>query len=81
MYDNKIQYANKRTGRRNYDFVVAENPKDDSRHNLIVIADPQISDRDELPDLDKHAEDIGQYAQGIKDSYTFGEIPLHDSHG
>ena len=65
-------YNEIKKGRRNYDFVVAENPKDDSRHNLIVIADPQISDRDELPDLDKHAEDIGQYAQGIKDSYTFG---------
>ena len=36
---------------KKYDFTVRKNPADDTNHNVIVIADPQISDRDELPEL------------------------------
>ena len=36
---------------RKYDFILKKNDKDDTNHNLIVIADPQISERSELQDL------------------------------
>ena len=57
---------------KKYDFVVKKNPKDDTNHNLIVIADPQISDRDELPDLAKHSKDIVAYAEQMDGDYTLG---------
>ena len=57
---------------KSYDFVVEKNAKDDTNHNVIVIADPQISDRDELPELSKHAEDIAAYVKEIDGEYTFG---------
>lgn len=70
--DETLFYKKLDKDTKSYDFVVTENPKDDSRHNLIVIADPQVSDRTELPDLEKHADDIAEYAAGLEDSYTFG---------
>ena len=57
---------------KKYDFVVEKNSKDDTNHNIIAIADPQISDRDELPELAKHAEDITAYAKQMDGDYTFG---------
>ncbi len=57
---------------KSYDFVVEKNSKDDTNHNVIVIADPQISDRDELPELSKHADDIAAYVKDIDGEYTFG---------
>ena len=42
-------------GRKRYDFALRKNPRDDSRHNLVVIADPQISDADEFPSLRHNA--------------------------
>ena len=57
---------------KSYDFVVERNPMDDSRHNLIVIADPQLSERDELPDLKQHADDIAEYAGQLSGEYTLG---------
>ena len=57
---------------RRYDFIVEKNPKDDTNHNVIVIADPQISDRDELPELAKHAKDIVSFAENMDGDYTFG---------
>ncbi len=55
-----------------YDFLVEKKRSDDTNHNIIVIADPQISDRDELPELKLHAKDIADYVSGIGDDETFG---------
>lgn len=57
---------------KSYDFVVKKNPIDDRKHNLIVIADPQISDRTELPELDKYADDMAEYAKQLTGEYTLG---------
>ena len=57
---------------KSYDFVVKKNPVDDKKHNLIVIADPQLSDRTELPELKVYAEDIAEYAQQLNEEYTLG---------
>ena len=58
---------------KSYDFVVKKNPIDDRKHNLIVIADPQISDRTELPELDKYADDIYLY-QAPEKVYTYQDV-------
>ena len=57
---------------KSYDFVVQKNPLDDRKHNLIVIADPQLSDRDELPELKAYSEDIAEYAEQLSEEYTLG---------
>lgn len=57
---------------RKYDFIVEKNAKDDTNHNIIVIADPQISERNELPDLQKHSDDITAFVKGMDGDYTFG---------
>ena len=57
---------------KRYDFIVEKNPKDDSRHNLIVIADPQISERSELPELAKQSDDMAEFVKGMDGDYTFG---------
>lgn len=55
------------------DFVLRRNPRDDTRHNLIAIADPQISDSDEFAGLRENAGAVGKgYAEVSKDAYTFG---------
>jgi len=56
--------------RKTCDFVIEKNSKDDTKHRLIVIADPQISERDELPELAAYAKDIAGQIQD--DTYTFG---------
>lgn len=57
---------------KSYDFLVEKNPLDDTNHNLIVIADPQISDADEFPELLANAKDMGEYVKGMDGDYTFG---------
>ena len=57
---------------KKYDFIVEKNAKDDTNHNVIVIADPQISERDELPELQKHSDDITEFVKGMDGDYTFG---------
>lgn len=57
---------------KSYDFLVEKNPLDDTNHNLIVIADPQISDADEFPELLVNAKDMGEYVKGMDGDYTFG---------
>lgn len=57
---------------KKYDFVVKKNEKNDTNHNVIVIADPQISERNELPDLQKHSDDITAFVKGMDGDYTFG---------
>ena len=57
---------------KSYDFLVEKNPLDDTNHNLIVIADPQISDADEFPELLANAKDMGEYVKRMDGDYTFG---------
>lgn len=57
---------------KSYDFVIKKNAKDDTNHNLIVIADPQISERNELPELAKHSDDIAEFVKSMDGDYTFG---------
>ncbi len=57
---------------KSYDFLLEKNAKDDTNHNLIVIADPQISERSELPELAKHSDDIAEFVKGMDGDYTFG---------
>ena len=57
---------------KSYDFLLEKNAKDDTNHNLIVIADPQISERNELPELAKHSDDIAEFVKGMDGDYTFG---------
>ena len=57
---------------KKYDFIIEKNPMDDTNHNIIVIADPQISERSELPDLQKHSDDIASFVKGMDGDYTFG---------
>ena len=57
---------------KSYDFLLEKNAKDDTNHNLIVIADPQISERNELPELAKHSDDISEFVKSMDGDYTFG---------
>lgn len=57
---------------KKYEFIVEKNPQDDTNHNIIVIADPQISERNELPELQKHADDITEFVKEMDGDYTFG---------
>lgn len=57
---------------KKYEFVIEKNPLDDTNHNVIVIADPQISERNELPELEKHAADITDFVKEMDGDYTFG---------
>ena len=65
-------YKEIRKNVKEYDFTVEKNAKDDTNHNIIVIADPQISERDELPELSKFSDDIAGYVKGMDGDYTFG---------
>ena len=57
---------------KKYDFILEKNPIDDTNHNVIVIADPQISERSELADLSKQADDLAEFVGGMDGDYTFG---------
>ena len=57
---------------KSYDFLIQKNAKDDTNHNLIVIADPQLSERNELPELAKHSDDIAEFMKSMDGDYTFG---------
>ena len=57
---------------KSHDFVLEKNAKDDTNHNVVVIADPQISERSELADLKKHADDITSFTKEMDGDYTFG---------
>ena len=46
---------------RKYDFIVEKNAKDDTNHYVIVIADPQISERSALADLATQADDMAEF--------------------
>lgn len=57
---------------KSYNFVVTANKQDDTNHNVIVIADPQISERSELEELKEYAVDIEDYVIKSDGDYTFG---------
>lgn len=65
-------YKEIRKGTKRYDFTLEKNPQDDTNHNVIVIADPQISERSELADLERQAEDMVEFVKGMDGDYTFG---------
>lgn len=66
-------WQNIEQGKKTYDFKLMKNRRDDGRHNVIVIADPQISDADEFPALRQNAESLKEcYDRVSRDSYTFG---------
>ncbi|MCQ2166862.1 MAG: calcineurin-like phosphoesterase family protein [Bacteroidales bacterium] len=68
------------SGARTYDFTLRRNSFDDTRHKVIVVADPQISDPDDLEPLKGRLEDIGGVTDGIRDCWCFG-INLGDMVG
>ena len=72
MEGNNLFYKEIGPKVKSYDFILEKNTKDDTNHNVIVIADPQISDRDELPELSKHSDDIAEFVKGMDGDYTFG---------
>ena len=65
-------YKEIRNKTKSYDFVLQKNPLDDTNHNVIVIADPQISERSELADLAKQSDDITEFVAQMDGDYTFG---------
>lgn len=72
VFASALSYYRKLDGRKSYDFIVEKKKHDDTSHNLIVIADPQISDADEFPELLKHSKDMGEYMKGIEGEDVFG---------
>lgn len=69
---NTLFYKEIRNKTKSYDFVLEKNPLDDTNHNVIVIADPQISERSELADLSKQADDMDGFIKSMDGDYTFG---------
>ena len=69
---NTLFYKEIKDDVKKYEFVVEKNAKDDTDHNVIVIADPQISERSELADLAKQADDMAEFVKGMDGDYTFG---------
>lgn len=65
-------YRELKAGVKNYDFTLTPNDKDDTRHNIVVVADPQISERSELPELAVYADDMAATVKGLDGDYTFG---------
>ena len=59
-------------GESTYDFTLRRNPKDDRRHNVIVIADPQIAEAEEFPELRHNAEAVRDCYDRVAGDYTFG---------
>lgn len=58
---------------KSYDFSIRRNPKDDTKHNLIAIADPQISAQDEFGGLRHNVLTLKDcYDKVSEDIYTFG---------
>ena len=70
--EGETLYYKKLGAPRKYDFVVEKKAKDDTNHNIIVIADPQISEADELPELEVHAKDIGEFVKTLDGDDVFG---------
>lgn len=62
-------------GSGEYNFTVKKNPADDSRHRVVVLADPQIQDISDLKPYNLRVDDITKYLSDTKDgTYTFGLV-------
>ncbi len=62
-----------REGERRYDFSLEKNPQDDTCHEVVVLADPQISDAEEFPLLRENARSLSAEAAKLRsEHYTFG---------
>ena len=62
-----------REGERRYDFSLEKNPQDDTCHEVVVLADPQISDAEEFPLLRENVRALSAEAARLRSSrYTFG---------
>lgn len=57
---------------KGYDFILEKRKQDDTKHSIIVIADPQTHDEDEFPQLEENVSDICMTLAGLDDRYTFG---------
>lgn len=55
-----------------YDFVLRKNPQDDNDHNIVVIADPQVLDQEDLGLMDQRLAKIRPDIEKMKGKYTFG---------
>ena len=53
-----VFYKSLEDGVSRYDFSLSRKEKDDSVHQIIAIADPQVYDRSEFPQLDHAVSDI-----------------------
>lgn len=73
-HPERLFYQELQDGTDTYDFVVERKAKDDTNHNLIVIADPQISERGELPELAENARSITSYIGRSDGDDTFGIV-------
>lgn len=60
-----------RNAKKSYDFIVRKKEKDDTRHNLIAFADPQISEADELPQLEEQTKAMGEFVKSMDSDETF----------
>ena len=62
-------------GKDSYDFVLRVNPQDDTRHTIVVTADPQVMDMEDIGLMDVR---VGQMTEDVrsrkelKDQYVFG---------
>lgn len=59
-------YSEVKPGKAEYDFAVTKKDSDDTHHTVIVLADPQISDSDDLVPLEDHADDMAKTVSGIE---------------
>lgn len=73
-------YMELSASRKNYDFTLRRNSMDDNNHRVIVVADPQISDEDDLKPLVGRIDDIASISADGSGIYTFG-ISLGDMVG
>lgn len=55
-----------------HDFTLRCNPHDDTRHSIVVFADPQVSDADEFPQLRENVKAITSTVRGLGPGYVFG---------
>lgn len=65
-------WQNIEDGKKSYDFTLNRNLKDDTHHNVIVIADPQIAEADEFNGLRHNASAVRNCYDKVSDVYTFG---------
>lgn len=55
-----------------YNFTLIKNPKDDKKHNIIVTADPQVLDCEDIELMKKRINTMLPIVAKAKEEYTFG---------